>query len=1126
MTKGKIFLLIGPIILYLRDEFVTTEFMKKTILTLAFIIAVVSAYATPKWMRYSAISPDGTTIAFSYQGDIYLVSSKGGEARKFIATPAHEYMPVWSPDGKTIAYAADTYGNFDIFAASLDGGNPRRLTTNSRGETPLCFSADGKKVYFSAYIQKPAASAQFPSAWIKELYTVDLGGGRPEQIFTVPAMNAYATNDVLYYEKATGSENNWRKHHVSSVARNIYSYDLKSGKHTQLTTNVGEDRNPVPGADGRIYFLSERDGGSFNVYAAAPDKMDTPETITRFSGHPVRFLSAAGDGTLCFGYKGEIYTQKPGSKPAKVEITMRTEFDPDSLSRIPVLSPSEFDMTPDGKQIVFVSRGEVFAFTNEYATTKQITHTAAAERGVSIHPEGRTVVYASERTGRWALYTATIAREGEVNFANATIIDEKPLFNNENEERFAPKYSPDGKEIAYIADRNKLMVYNTETKKVRRITDGSKHYDTDDYGFHYEWSPDGKWFTLEIISHVRNPYSDVAIVSAAGGGEIYNITNSGYIDSNPRWALDGNAIIFASNRLGMRSHASWGSQNDVFIAYLNQDTYDKYRLSKEEYALKKAEEARMKELTSKAEKASKGAKDKNENKSADKPSASDDAKGDAKKDAKSGAKSVEIDLDNLEDRVVRLTPMSSQLGSAVLSKDGETLYFTAAFERGQDLWQLSIRERDTRIVSKNIGRANLVLDKDGKSIYAFGRSSKKIKIPGFAAEPLRFSATMELNSAAEREAMFNHVFVQQKKRFYNTNYHGVDLDKLRKEYMVFLPYINNNYDFSEMLSEILGELNVSHTGSGYTPAASGDATADLGLFYDLSYKGDGLKVDEVLASGPFDTKHSKMAAGCIVEKIDGDAIKAGQDFYPMLNHKAGKKVLVSVYNPESGERWDEVVKPVNPAALSDALYRRWVKSRAEETKRLSGGRLGYVHLRSMADGSYREVYSDILGRYNECEGIVIDTRYNGGGRLHEDIEILFSGEKYLEQVTQGRKNCDMPSRRYNRKSIMLVAEANYSNAHGTPWVYQHKKMGSIVGMPVPGTMTSVNWETLQDSSMYFGIPVIGYRTKEGTYLENTQLEPDILVNNDPESVVRGEDKQLEAAVKELLRQIDEDKRAW
>lgn len=1095
--------------------------MKKVIFALAILFSSVAMYATPLWMRYNAISPDGSTIAFSYQGDIYLVPAVGGEARKFVASDAYEYMPVWSPDGKTLAYAADTHGNFDVFTISLDGGNPVRLTTNSRSETPLCFTADGKQVCFNAYIQKPAESAQFPSAWTKEVYSVDLNAGRPVQLFTVPAMNMAATADAMYYEKATGSENNWRKHHVSSVARDIFRFDIKSGEHTRLTTNVGEDRNPVLGADGNIYFLSERNGGSFNVYAAAPDNMDAAVAVTNFTKHPVRFLSAATDGTLCYGYMGEIYTQKPGAQPSKVNITMRAEIDPDSIKRLAVTSPDEFDMTPDGKQIVFAFRGDIFAFTDEYATTKQITHTAATERGVSIHPDGRTMVYASERSGRWALYTASIVRDGEVNFANATLIEEKPLFNDENEERFAPTYSPDGKEIAFIADRSRLMVYNIASKQVRQITDGSKYYDTNDHGFYYQWSPDGKWFALEIITHVRNPYTDVAIVSATEGGTIYNITNSGYFDGSPRWALDGNAIVYASNCLGMRAHASWGSQEDVFIAYLNQDTYDKYNMTKEEYDLKKAEEARMKELASKSDKDKKDAKtDKKDKGKKDKDA--------GKKEDKAAATEVVIDLKHLEDRIVRLTPMSSQLGSAVLSKDGEKLYFTSAFEKGYDLWQVDIRERDTKIISKNIGGVALTLDKDGKNLYAFGRSCKKISTASNAPTPLGFSATMYLNVAAEREAMFNHMFVQQKKRFYNSNYHGVDLDQLREDYKPFLPYINNNYDFSEMLSEILGELNVSHTGSGYFAPVPADAdnTADFGLFYDRSYTGDGLKVAEVLAYGPFDTEVSKMEAGCVIEKIDGVEIKAGQDYYPLLNRKAGTKVLVSIYNPTNKQRWDEVVKPVNQGELGEALYRRWVKGRAEETERLSGGRLGYVHIRSMADGSYRKVYSDILGRYNECDGIVIDTRYNGGGRLHEDIEVLFSGEKYLEQTTQGRRNCDMPSRRYNKRSIMLVVEANYSNAHGTPWVYRHKGMGSIVGMPVPGTMTSVNWETLQDPTLYFGIPVIGYLTKEGYYLENTQLEPDILVDNNPESVVKGEDKQLEAAVRELLRQIDDDNTKW
>ena len=197
-----------------------------------------------------------------------------------------------------------------------------------------------------------------------------------------------------------------------------------------------------------------------------------------------------------------------------------------------------------------------------------------------------------------------------------------------------------------------------------------------------------------------------------------------------------------------------------------------------------------------------------------------------------------------------------------------------------------------------------------------------------------------------------------------------------------------------------------------------------------------------------------------------------------------------------------------------------MKQRAADVERWSKGRLGYVHIQGMNDGSFRTVYSDILGKYYHCDGIVIDTRFNGGGRLHEDIEVLFSGEKYLTQVVRGREACDMPSRRWNKPSIMLQCEANYSNAHGTPWVYRQRGIGRLVGAPVPGTMTTVSWETLQDRSLVFGIPVVGYRQPNGVYLENSQLDPDVPVLNSPETIVRGEDTQLKTAVDELLREID------
>lgn len=466
--------------------------------------------------------------------------------------------------------------------------------------------------------------------------------------------------------------------------------------------------------------------------------------------------------------------------------------------------------------------------------------------------------------------------------------------------------------------------------------------------------------------------------------------------------------------------------------------------------------------------------------------------------------------------------MSSRLSGMVMSANGEKLYFLSSFEKGYDLWELDVREKSTKILKK-LGGGGAVLEINDKGdVYVLsGGNLQKIDANG-KSKHVEYDATMELDRAAEREYMFNHIFLQQSKRFFMPGANGADFEKIKNDYYPFLKHINNSYDFVELMSEILGELNVSHTGARmYGNGKDGDATAQLGLLFDTYYEGDGLKVAEVLEYGPFDVENTKMRKGVVIEKIDGVEVSADMDYYPLLNKKSGKMVLLSLFDPLEKNRWDEVVKPISNGKQNELMYKRWVKHNAEVVDSLSGGRLGYVHIRSMGDQSYRDVYADILGKYNLRDGVVIDTRFNGGGRLHEDIEVLFSGEKYLEQVIRDSVVCVMPSRRYVKPSVMIIGEANYSNAHGTPWVYKYKKIGKLVGMPVPGTMSSVTWETLQDENLYFGLPVVGYRTEDGVYLENTQLEPDVKVRNTVEELTRGVDEQLNAAVRVLLEELED-----
>lgn len=1082
--------------------------MKKLLTCLALSFVAASSYAaTPLWLRDVQISPDGTEIAFCYKGDIYKVPANGGTATQLTTQASYECSPIWSPDSKQIAFASDRNGNFDLFVMSADGGAARRLTTHSASEIPSTFTTDGNYILFSASIQDPANSALFPTSAMTELYKVPVTGGRTEQVLGTPAeMVCFdKSGKTFLYQDRKGFEDEWRKHHTSSITRDLWLYDSENGKHTNLTAHAGEDRNPVFAPDGQtVYFLSERDGSTFNVYSFPISSPQSLKTVTHFKTHPVRFLSMGSNGTLCYTYDGEIYTQKQGDKPQKVKIDIIRD-DQNTIADLNFSNgATSATVSPDGKQVAFIVRGEVFVTSADYNTTKQITHTPAREAGLTFSPDNRTLAYASERNGNWELYMAKIARKEEANFPNATAIEEEVLLPSDKTERTYPQFSPDGKELAFIEDRNRLMVINLETKKVRQVTDGSTWFSTGG-GFDYSWSPDGKWFTLEFIGNRHDPYSDIGMVSAQGG-KIINLTNSGYTSGSPRWVLDGNAILFITERYGMRAHASWGSLNDVMLVFMNQDAYDKFRLSKEDYELQKELEKEQKNTTE----AKKNDKKKGDNKE----------KSEEKKEEK--VKDIVVELNNIEDRIVRLTPNSSDLGSAIITKDGETLYYLSAFEGGYDLWKMNLRKKDTKLLHKmDAGWANMEMDKDGKNLFLLGSNTmQKMGTDSESLKPISYQAHVKMDLAAERDYMFNHVYKQEQKRFYNLNMHGIDWDAMTKAYRKFLPHIDNNYDFAELLSEYLGELNVSHTGGRFRPQLKGDATATLGLLYDWNHNGKGLLISEVVEKGPFDHARSKVKAGNIIEKIDGQEITPESDYSVLLNGKARKKTLVTLYNPQTKERWEEVVVPVSNGVMSDLLYARWVKQRAADVDKWSNGRLGYVHIESMGDDSFRSVYSDILGKYNNREGIVIDTRFNGGGRLHEDIEILFSGKKYFTQVVRGREACDMPSRRWNKPSIMVQCEANYSNAHGTPWVYSHQKIGKLVGMPVPGTMTSVFWETLQDPTLVFGIPVIGYRLPDGSYLENSQLEPDIKVANSPETVVKGEDTQLKAAVDELLKEID------
>ena len=1070
----------------------------------------------PLWMRYSAISPDGKAIAFTFQGHIFTVPSSGGRAEALTGGPAHDSAPVWSPDGRLIAFASDRYGHYDVYLMSAQGGPARRLTTCSTDQVPTAFTPDGRFVLFSANRMGSATSSEFPAGrWTPQLFRVSIDGGRePELVLTSPALNARydRAGQRILYEDLKGYEDLWRKHETYSVAPDIWIYDSKTGDHTKLTNVRGENRNPVWAPDeNSVYYLSEQ-SGSFNVWKLplGGNKPGTPEQITQFDKNPVRFLSSSVTGDLCFGFDGELYTLPAGAHdPQKVAVQISlTDNAPRIRTEQFADQVTEIALSPNGKEIAFVVRGDIFVASSEDGMTKRITNTPGQERSVAFSPDGRHLVFAAEYNKPWALYEGSIVqpKAKEPYFFDSTVIDIHPVLDN-GHENFQPKYSPDGKEIAYLEDRTTLKVLNLESRQTRVILPGDRNYSYEDGDQWFDWSPDGKWFLVSFLD--LNRWSkEAGLVDSAGNQELTNLTKSGYEDEKPEWTMDGKSMIWLTDRYGLHGDGyAENAQVDVYEMFFTQAAFDRFKLSKAEYGILKAkedEEQRKKEKEESREQTT-GAGETEQTK----------------------IEPIPIDLKNIEDRTARLTLGSTPIADAKLTKDGEILVYLAKSDKGFELFSLKIREKELKRLAEFEAPEHhgpgikfpqqVELTSDGKNAYVLVNGKiNKVTIADGKSEPVKFSAEKEIDSAAERACLFEHMWRQMKEKFYLQDMNGVDWDYYKRVYARFLPFIVDNRDFAEMMSEMLGELNASHTGCRYYPQNM-DQTAALGAFFDPTFTGPGVKIQEVIDKGPLVTASAPIQAGMVIEKIDATTIAPGMDLSPLLNHKAGKPTLLTILDPAKNSRFEVTVKPTGLAEQEGLLYERWVKQRREIVNRLSNGTIGYVHVRSMTDESYRDTFAEALGQESGKKALIVDTRFNGGGNLHDQLETFLNGKTYLLAIPRGQSLGWEPFNKWNKPSAVLVGESNYSDADLFPWIYQHFAIGKLVGMPVPGTGTSVWWETQQDPTLLFGIPEVGRLDAQGHYLENIQVEPDIKVENDPRSRAEGRDLQLEAAVRELIK---------
>lgn len=1071
-----------------------------TLLLLWSLSMVSLAQVTPKWARYPAISPDGTMIVFTYKGDLYRVSSSGGDAVQLTFHSAHDYMPVWSKDGQNIAFASDRYGNFDIYKMDMQGGPAMRLTFHSNDERPYSFSADNQQVIFGAVRQDVMKHRQYPTGAQPELYSVPAAGGRVNQILTVPAEYAQVNKDgsqIIYHDKK-GYENEFRKHHVSSVTRDIWTYNTQTNEHKIITSFEGEDRNPVYAANEEIiYYLSER-SGVFNVYKKDISGSNEPVQLTNFQLHPVRSLSI-GTGILSFTQDGEIYTLEDGEESKKVNINIRTQSTTNADKFISINGGvREMDISPDGKEIAFVARGEVFVTSVDGSFTKRITNTPEQERFVKFTSDGKGVVYSSERNGRWHIFQTKKVRNEEPFFFASTLLKEEPLVSSEVD-NYLPEFSSDGKKMAYIEGRRTLKVMDLQSKITTTLLTPDDLYHMRDGDKYYKWSPDSKWLLIGWGASLSN--GEVLLMSADGKQRI-NLTESGYYDYAPKWVNEGKQMIWFSNRDGLKSYATSGrTQSDVYSMFFTKDGWDKFNLSKEEYDLTKQITDANKEEDKEQDTDKKGKKKKEEDK---------------KEDVNTP---LTFDWEDMKDRKSKFTIHSSRLGDAVLSKDDEELYYLARFEKGMNLWKTDLRTKATSMALKlGANSGSLMWDQKQENLYLLSDGSiSKIDLKGGKKKSIKIKGEMEMQAGAERKYMFEHVWLRTKGIFYHSEFHGIDWDALKIEYAKYVPHIGNSYEFSEMLSEMLGELNVSHAGGRYNSSIPNpDQTASLGIFMDYTHIGNGIRIDEIIKGGPLDKAELKLSAGMIIEKIDGEAIQSSRDVASYLNRKSGKFTLLEVTNGNSNQQ--VTIKPISLREENRLLYKRWVKINEKEVAEKSNGELGYVHIPGMSDGPYRNVYDLMMGKFLDKKGVIVDTRFNGGGDLVADLAMFFTGVPFITYETEARQVGGEPTSRWTKPTLAMFNESMYSDGHCFASGYTDLQIGKTVGMPVPGTCSFAGWERLPDGGRWGVVPVSA-KNKAGEWMENNQTDPMIRVKNMPGIIENGRDEQLERSIIELLDDV-------
>jgi tricorn protease len=1014
-----------------------------------------------RFPRTPDISPDGKLVAFSYLGDIWTVEAIGGVARPVTMHEAHEINPCFSPDGRWIAFSSNRHGSYDVFVVAAHGGRPKRLTFDSAHDMAMGWTPDGKGVIFSS-----TRSTNFPPS--PEMYVVPFEGGRERPLPFVDAKELALCPTGGHAAFSRGPGIWYRKGYRGSSNDDIWLANAEGTVVRRLTDFNGQDTSPMWSPDGRkIYYVSELGGNPANVIcqdlnpSGSPPQADgKPRSITHHKEDGVRRARISANG--------EWIVYECG---CDIWMTSTRDGTPRKLA-IEVHA----DDKSNSERIVTFTRD-----VTEYAPSPDDSHIAFVVHGeIFIMPArgGKatrlTDSYAIEHGISWSpdgnsiLYVADQNGRDDL-FLLQSDDPEHPELTKAH--RFKSKQLTNTAEAeagaSFSPDGTRIM-FLRGGKLWTMKPDGSQQKVLVDRQqvFDYDWSPDGKWI---VFAQSDGSFaSEIYLMPIDGSQPPKNVTRYATFNGDVSWNNTGNKIAFLSQRRG---------------------TYAMHVLALQ------------------------------------KPAAS------VLNGSPATTPADSIDWDDIHLRTSR--PGNNLASSGTISRNGKWIAFRN--DPGDDLWLVNVDGSVMqRMTYGAVGPKMIRWSKSSQTLW-FLDGTGAIRniglglggIPTSAGPPtvntVAFTAKMTIRREEEFAQMFEQCWRGLEQHFYDSKYHGVDWKAVRERYRPLVQHVAMKEDLYALISLMLGELNASHlgiTGPGRVPE---EVTADLGIIFDESYRGPGLRIAEILKHGPADKRNLNFKPGEIVLSIDRTEITDKTNISTVLNGKVNETVLIEISSnpadPKAKRRFE--LKATDRGQVASLMYQRWVAKNAESVAQQSKGTLGYIHIPSMDERGLEQFVRSLYSDNFDKDAIVIDVRYNGGGFTHDQV-LNYLGAKEHTHFRQrdGGEGAVMRSydRKWTKPSVVLVNNRSFSDAEIFPSAFRTLGLGKVVGQTTGGMVIGTGSTRLIDSST-FRLPRTGVFTVKGVNMEKEGVVPDVPVEALPEDLAKGNDAQLRKSVEVLFQDV-------